>query len=116
MSNTDPLRVAQTFEECVYPRFGAPSLIRHDRDPRCMSEVFQAFAEMTQSKSRAVHLLGGDNPQANGQQKRTVKTVIQSVRVYAEDPLHQDWDEIFERLVFAINNSMNTTRKDTLFL
>ncbi|GMF49698.1 unnamed protein product [Phytophthora fragariaefolia] len=107
MSNVDALRFAQAFEECIYRRFGAPSLIRHDRDPRFMSEVFQAFAEMMQSKPRATLSY---RPQANGQQKRSVKTVIQSVRVYAEDPLQQDWDEIVERLVFAINASMDTTR------
>ncbi|GMF55417.1 unnamed protein product [Phytophthora fragariaefolia] len=112
MSNTVALRVAQAFEECVYRRFGAPSLIIHDRDPRFMSEVFQEFAEMMQSKSRATLRF---RPQANGQQQRSVKTVIQSVRVYAEDPLQQDWDEIVERLVFAINNSMDTTRKETPF-
>ncbi|OWY98158.1 LOW QUALITY PROTEIN: reverse transcriptase, partial [Phytophthora megakarya] len=38
MADTTALRVAQAFEECVYRRFGAPSLIRHDRDPRFMSE------------------------------------------------------------------------------
>ncbi|GMF45520.1 unnamed protein product [Phytophthora fragariaefolia] len=93
-------------------RLGAPSLVRHDRDPRFMSEVFQAFAEMMQSRSRATlsYL-----PQANGQQERSVKTVMQSVRVYAEDPLQQNWDEIVERLVFAINNSQDTTRKETPF-
>ncbi|OWY96967.1 hypothetical protein PHMEG_00032623 [Phytophthora megakarya] len=36
---------------------------------------------------------------------------MQSVKVYVEDPLQQDWDEIAERLVFAINNSHDMTRK-----
>ncbi|GMF42322.1 unnamed protein product [Phytophthora fragariaefolia] len=112
MSNTDALRVAQAFEACVYRRFGAPSLIRYDCDPRFMSEVFQAFAEMMQSKSRATL---SNRPQANGQQERSVKTVIQSMRVYAEDPLQQDWDEIVERLVFVTNTSMDTTRRETPF-
>ncbi|GMG17767.1 unnamed protein product [Phytophthora fragariaefolia] len=40
---------------------------------------------------------------------------MQSVRVYAEVPLQQDWDEIVERLVFAMNNSQDTTRKETPF-
>ena len=53
MSDTSALEVAKAFEENIFPRFGAPSLIRHDRDPRFMSEVFQTFAEMMQSKSRA---------------------------------------------------------------
>ncbi|KAE9018763.1 hypothetical protein PR001_g14044 [Phytophthora rubi] len=112
MADTSALRVAQAFEERVYRRFGAPSLIRHDRDPRFMSEVFQAFAEMMQSRSRATLSY---RPQANGQQERSVKTVIQSVRVYAEDPLQQDWDEIVVKLIFAINNSHDSTRKDTPF-
>ncbi|OWZ02349.1 reverse transcriptase [Phytophthora megakarya] len=107
MSDTTAFKVAQVFEESIYRRFGAPSLIRHDRDPRFMSEVFQASAEMMQSRSY--------RPQANGQQERSVKTVIQPVKVYAEDPLQQDWDEIAEHLVFAINNSMDTTRKETSF-
>ncbi|KAG3173732.1 hypothetical protein C6341_g9928 [Phytophthora cactorum] len=38
-----------------------------------------------------------------------------SVRVYVEDPLQQDWDELMERLISAINNSMDTTRKETPF-
>ncbi|OWZ05081.1 LOW QUALITY PROTEIN: hypothetical protein PHMEG_00022891, partial [Phytophthora megakarya] len=38
---------------------------------------------------------------------------MQSVKVYVEDPLQQDWDEIAERLVFAINNSHDMTRKET---
>ncbi|KAI9998288.1 hypothetical protein PInf_002663 [Phytophthora infestans] len=30
-----------------------------------------------------------------------------SVRVYTEDPLQQDWDEIVKKLVFAINTSQD---------
>ncbi|POM62872.1 reverse transcriptase [Phytophthora palmivora] len=112
MADTTALCVAKAFEECVYRRFGAPTMIRHDRDPRFMSEVFQAFAEMMQSRSNATLSY---RPQANGQQERSVKTVMQSVRVYAEDPLQQDWGEIAEKLIFAINNSMDATRKETPF-
>lgn len=110
MSDTTALSVAQVFEGSVYRRFGALSLIRHDRDPRFMSEVFQAFAEMMQSRSRATLSY---RPQANGQQERSVKSVMTSVRVYTEDPLQQDWDEIAERLVFAINTSQDTMKKET---
>ncbi|OWZ14207.1 LOW QUALITY PROTEIN: reverse transcriptase [Phytophthora megakarya] len=101
MSDTDALTVAKVFEECIYRRFGAPSLIRHDRDPRFISDVFQAFAELIQARSY--------RPQANGQQERSVKIVMPSVKVYVEDPLQQDWDEIAERLVFAINNTYDMT-------
>ncbi|KAG3232755.1 hypothetical protein PI124_g22167 [Phytophthora idaei] len=87
-------------------------MIRHDRDARFVSEVFQTFADMMQSRLRATLSY---RPQANGQQERSVKSVMASVRVYVEDPLQQDWDELVERLIFAINNSMDTTRKETPF-
>ncbi|OWZ04360.1 hypothetical protein PHMEG_00023753 [Phytophthora megakarya] len=70
-----------------------------------MSEVFQAFAELIQARSRSTLSY---RPQANGQQERSAKTVMQ-------DPLQQDWDEIAERLVFPINNSHDMTRKETPF-
>ncbi|OWZ08744.1 LOW QUALITY PROTEIN: reverse transcriptase [Phytophthora megakarya] len=104
MSNTDALTVAKVFEECIYRRFGAPSLIR--------THVFQAFTELIQTRSRSTLSY---RPQANGQQERSVKTVMQSIKVYVEDPLQQDWDEIAERLVFTINNSHDMTRKETPF-
>ncbi|GMF43575.1 unnamed protein product [Phytophthora fragariaefolia] len=112
MSETGALEVAKAFEECVFRRFGAPSLIRHDRDPRFMSEEFQAFAELMQSRSRATLSY---RPQANGQQERSVKTMIQTVRAYVEDPLQVDWDDIAEKMVHAFNNSRDTTRRETPF-
>ncbi|OWZ15482.1 reverse transcriptase [Phytophthora megakarya] len=102
MANSIALRVARVFEECVFRRFGSPSLIRHDRDPRFMSEVFQVFTEM-----------GNIKLPASGE--RSVNTVMQSVRVGAEDPLQQDWDDIAEKLIFAINYSIDATRRETPF-
>jgi hypothetical protein len=84
MSEIGALEAAKAFEENIFRRFGGPSLIRHDRDPRFMSEVSQTFAEMMGSKSRATLIY---RPQANGQQERSVKTMIQTVRVYVKDPL-----------------------------
>ncbi|KAG3074581.1 hypothetical protein PI124_g6073 [Phytophthora idaei] len=110
MADTFALKVVQAFEECVYRRFGAPSMIRHDRDPRVINEVFRTFTDMMLSRSRATLSY---RPQANGQQERLVKSVMASVRVYVEDPLQPDWDELVERLIFAINNSMYATRKET---
>ena len=111
LNDTSVLKIAKAIEENIFRHFGAPSLIRHDRDPRVMSECFQTFAEMMQDKSKATLSY---RPQANGQQERSVKTMIQTVRVYVEDPLQADWDDIAEKLIHAINNSMDSTRKETL--
>ena len=112
MSEIGAFEAAKAFEENIFRRFGGPSLIRHDRDPRFMSKVFQTFAEMMGSKLRAKLSY---RPQANGQQERSLKTMIQTVRVYVGDPLQADWYDIAERLVHAINNSRDSTRKDTPF-
>ena len=84
MSATGALEVAKAFEVNIIRPFGAPSLTRHDRDLRFIGEVFQTFAETMRSKSRATLSY---RPQANCQQERSVKTMIQIVRVYVEDPL-----------------------------
>ncbi|KAG2838223.1 hypothetical protein PC129_g5931 [Phytophthora cactorum] len=91
MSDTSALSVAQVFKECVYRRFGAPSLIRHDRDPRFMSEFYQAFTERIQSRSRATLSY---RPQANGQQERSVKSVMTSDTTRKETPFYlvHGWD------------------------
>ena len=112
MKETDALSVAKAFEEVVFQRFGAPEVIRHDRDPRFMSEVFQEFTKLIKSRSRATLSY---RPQANGQQERSVMTVIQTVRMYVEDPDQGDWDTLAERLMFSINTSFDYVRKDTPF-
>lgn len=40
MSDTGAISVAKAFKECVFCRFGDPSLILHDRDPIFISKMF----------------------------------------------------------------------------
>ncbi|GMF45402.1 unnamed protein product [Phytophthora fragariaefolia] len=112
MSSTKAQDVADVFEEYVFRRFGAPTMIQHDRDSRLTSETFKAFAKLIQATSRATLSY---RPQANGQLERSVKSIVQTVNVYVEDPLQQDWYDIAEKMAHAINNSMDTTRKETPF-
>ncbi|OWY92516.1 reverse transcriptase [Phytophthora megakarya] len=37
------LTIAETYEECVFCRFGASEVIRHDREPGFMSDFFKSF-------------------------------------------------------------------------
>ncbi|GMF68824.1 unnamed protein product [Phytophthora fragariaefolia] len=53
MRSTTAQDVAEVYEECVFRRFGASSMVRHDQDPRFMSEVFTRFRELLGSKQRA---------------------------------------------------------------
>ena len=112
MSGTTAQEVAEAYEEMVFRRFGASSYVRHDQDPRFMSEVFAEFRRMLGSQQRATLAY---RPQANGQQERSVQTVIRSVRTYCEDSAQGDWESLVERLMFALNTSYDSTRRETPF-
>ncbi|OWZ01461.1 reverse transcriptase, partial [Phytophthora megakarya] len=99
MDSTTAQAVAKAYEERVDRNFGASSMIRHDQDPRFMSE--QATL--------------GYQPQANGQQERSVLTVVRSIRPYIEQADQSDWDDHSERLMFALNTSFDATCLDTPF-
>ncbi|OWY93812.1 LOW QUALITY PROTEIN: reverse transcriptase [Phytophthora megakarya] len=110
MSSTTAQDVAEAYEEQVFQRFGTSSMIRHDRHPRFMSELFARFRERLGRRQRAT--LGS---QANEQQERSVQTVIRSVRAYVAEMDQSDLDDHAERLMFALNVSFDATRLDTLF-
>ncbi|KAL4134291.1 hypothetical protein PRIC2_004600 [Phytophthora ramorum] len=112
MGSTTAQDVAEAYEECVFRRFGASSMLRHDQDPRFMSEVFTRFRELLGSRQRATLAY---RPQANGQQERSVQTVVRSIRAYISEADQSDWDDHSERLMFALNTSFAATRLDTPF-
>ena len=112
MKGTTAVEVAEAYEEVVFRRFGASSMIRHDRDPRFMSEVFSHFSMMMGSQQRATLAY---RPQANGQQERSVQTVVRSIKAYVEDPGQEDWEELAGRLMFALNTAFDSTRRQTPF-
>ncbi|KAE9294553.1 hypothetical protein PR003_g24231 [Phytophthora rubi] len=112
MDSTTAQDVTEAYEERVFRSFRASSLLRHDQDPRFMSEVFTRFRELLGSRQRATLAY---RPQADGQQERSVQTVIRSVRAYAAESDQSDWDEHAERLMFALNTSYDATRLDTPF-
>jgi hypothetical protein len=112
MSSTEATEVAKAYMEKVFVRFGASDSIRHDRDPRFMSEVFRQFNRMLKQNQLATLSY---RPQANGQQERSIQTMMKSVKTYIEEIDQSDWDEYAEALTFSINSSYDTVRKDTPF-
>ncbi|GMF51710.1 unnamed protein product [Phytophthora fragariaefolia] len=112
MSSTTAQDVAEAYEELVFKRFGASSMLRHDQDPRFMSDVFTRFRELMGSRQRATLAY---RPQANDQQEWSVQTVVRSVQAYIAESDQSDWDEHAERLMFALNTSFDVTRLDTPF-
>jgi hypothetical protein len=103
---------AEAYERCVYRRFGASRIIRHDREPAFMSEVFRAFNRLIGQRSRATLAY---RPQANGMTERMVQTMMHAVRLYVSHPQQRDWDDYAERLVFALNTAHDRVRQETPF-
>ncbi|GMG17964.1 unnamed protein product [Phytophthora fragariaefolia] len=112
MGSTTAQDVAEAYEERVFRPFGPSSKLRHDQDPRFMSEVFSRLRDLLGSRQRATLAY---RPQANGQQERSVQTVIRSVRAYVAESDQSDWDEHAERLMFALNTCFDVTRLDMPF-
>ncbi|KAJ0390839.1 hypothetical protein P43SY_011736 [Pythium insidiosum] len=100
----------QAYERCIYRQYGASEVVRHDREPAFMSEVFRAFNRLIGQRSKATLAY---RPQANGTTERMVQTVMRAVKLYVADPAQRDWDDYAERLVFALNLSFDRTRQET---
>lgn len=104
--------VAETYEECVFRRFGASEAIRHDREPGFMADFFRAFNRLIKQRQRATMAY---RPQANGTAERMMQTLTRSIKMYVGDAEQRDWDEYAERLVFALNTSFDRARQSTPF-
>ncbi|POM59106.1 Reverse transcriptase, partial [Phytophthora palmivora] len=92
--------VAESYEECVFRRFGASEAIRHDREPGFMSDFFRAFKKILGQRQRATMAY---RSQANGSAERMVQTTTRAIKMYVQDLDQRDWDEYAERITFAIN-------------
>ncbi|OWY94689.1 reverse transcriptase [Phytophthora megakarya] len=102
--------VAESYEECVFRRFGTSEMIRHDREPGFMSDFLRAFNKILGQRQRATMAY---RPQANGTAERMVQTATRVLKMYVRDLDQKDWDEYAERLTFAINTAHDRIRGDT---
>ncbi|GMF56284.1 unnamed protein product [Phytophthora fragariaefolia] len=104
--------IAENYEECVFRRFGASEVIRHDQEPGFMADFFRSFNKIVGQKQRATMAY---RPQVNGTAERMVQTLTRSVKMYVSDINQRDWDEYAERLMFALNTAQDRVRGDTPF-
>ncbi|OWZ05746.1 reverse transcriptase [Phytophthora megakarya] len=59
--------IAETYEECVFRRFGVSEVIGHDREPGFMSDFFKSFNKILGQRQHATMAY---RPQANGSAER----------------------------------------------
>ncbi|OWZ05880.1 LOW QUALITY PROTEIN: reverse transcriptase [Phytophthora megakarya] len=106
MDSTTAQDVAEAYAERVFRNFGASSMIRHDQDPRFMSEVFTRFRELLNC------LWDADLKQMDNRNDLSKRL---SIRAYIEQADQSDWDDRAERRMFALNTLFDATRLDTPF-
>ncbi|OWY90214.1 reverse transcriptase [Phytophthora megakarya] len=83
--------VVESYEECVFRRFGEREMIRHDREPGFMSDFFRAFNKILGQRLRAT-MAYRYRPQANGTAERMVQTATRALKMYVRDLDQKDWD------------------------
>ncbi|OWY92398.1 LOW QUALITY PROTEIN: reverse transcriptase, partial [Phytophthora megakarya] len=110
MSSTTTQEVAEVYEEQVFQIFGASSMIRHDQDPRFMSEVFTRFRELL-----ADNVLHQDIVRKRMGNRKDPCRQSFGVLAYVAEMDQSDWDDHAERLMFALNVSFDAARLDTPF-
>ncbi|OWY95697.1 reverse transcriptase [Phytophthora megakarya] len=102
--------VAESYEECVFRRFGTSEMIRHDGEFGFMSDFFRVFNKILGQRQRTTMAYW---PQDNGAAERMVLTATRALKMYVRDLDQKDWDEYDERLTFAINTAHDRIRGDT---
>ena len=101
--------VAQLYFNHVFPRFGVPSKVITDRDPRFTSQFMRELCtqlRIEQNMSTAYH------PRTDGQSKRTNQWLEQYLRFWVNH--HQDnWRQLLPMAEYAHNSWRNETTKTT---
>ena len=95
--------VARLFSEAVIAHFGIPLTITSDRDPRLTGNFWPAFMSalgVDVKMSTAYH------PQTDGQSERTIRTVVQMLRVTLGHD--KEWDTKLPGVQFAYNHAVHS--------
>jgi hypothetical protein len=104
-------QLAQLFIDKVFVRFGMPTSIVSDRDPRFTSNFWRAFVKLLGTElamSTAYH------PQSDGQTERMNRTMEDMLRGFV-GPRQGDWCRYLSMVEFAYNNSIQASTVQTPF-
>lgn len=104
--------VASRFFTEYYPRFGLPSKIISDRDPKFISRFWQCLF----SKLKVELLLStAYAPQTDGQSERTNQTVEQMLRSYIGYDPNRQWTSDLKEIEFILNSHSSESSSKSPF-
>lgn len=96
---------AYLFVKHVAARFGLPTSIISDRDPRWISDFWRAICKCLKTK---LALSSSHHPQHDGQTESTNKTMEVMTRAYTADR-KDSWAEWLSLLEFSYNNTVHSS-------
>ena len=103
--------VAQLFQDHVFTKYGTPTTIITDRDPKFTARFWRCLTEL---KNVRLNLSTADHPQTDGQSEVMVKTLSNMIRSSIQKDKH-DWDTVLSQLEFEYNASTHASTKMTPF-
>ena len=103
--------LAKLFVKKVYKRFGMPTSIVSDRDPRFTSHFWKSFMTLLGTD---LNMSTAYHPQTDGQTERANRTFEDMLRGFV-GPRQNDWCEYLELAEFAYNNSTQASTLHTPF-
>jgi hypothetical protein len=104
-------QLAQIFIDTVFRRFGMPTSLVSDRDPRFTSHFWKAFMSLLGTQ---LNMSTAYHPQTDGQTERANRTVEDMLRGFV-GPRQDDWCKYLAIVEFAYNNSVQATTQHSPF-
>jgi len=98
-------QLAQLFIDNVFRRFGMPTSIVSDRDPRFTGHFWKCFMSLLGTQ---LNMSTAYHPQSDGQTERANRTVEDMLRGFV-CPRQDDWCRYLSLVEFAYNNSQQAS-------
>ncbi|KAH9123403.1 hypothetical protein LEN26_002706 [Aphanomyces euteiches] len=96
---------AKLFFDTIYCRFGLPSSIVSDRDPRFTSKFWIALFSLVGTK---LNMSTSDHPESDGQTERANRVIEDVLRCFAQSR-QKTWSSLLPHVEFAYNTATNVT-------
>ncbi|KAH9146603.1 hypothetical protein AeRB84_009534 [Aphanomyces euteiches] len=96
---------AKLFFDAIYCRFGLPSSIVSDRDPRFTSKFWIALFSLVGTK---LNMSTSDHPESDGQTERANRVIEDVLRCFAQSR-QKTWSSLLPHVEFAYNTATNVT-------
>lgn len=109
LANQKARSVATKLVDDVFTKFGVPRVVTTDQETQLMGEIFSDVADVMGFKHWPTTIY---HQSANGQVERANGVVKTMLRCYEKE---KNWDKDLQLLIFAYNNSTNTTTGDLPF-